>query len=330
MYLEKKHIGGRKYNYLKVSARQGDKVRTRTVAYIGKGSLTKGMLKKELSLYKRKAEIVKSDLLEELKIEAKSRAEYFLAKEKLTKAEEIKNAFNKKLKEMDEKTKEDMLNDFLILYAYNTNAIEGNTFTLRDTELLLNKGITPQGKNLREINDHLNAKEAFNSILTKNMIISHENIIRLHTILMKNIDERTGFYRTHNVRVFGAAFETSPAEYVKADMDMMLKWHRKNKARTHPLILAAAFHHKFERIHPFYDGNGRTGRLLLNAILWQNKYPPLIIPTAQRKRYYAALSSADKTELGKLQPQHKDIVTLCYFSMLKTYNTVFGRWGSNP
>ncbi len=330
MYLERKIISGKKYNYLKVSARHGSKVRTRTVAYIGKGSLTKDMLENALSTHRKKAEIVKSGLLEELKMEAKNLTENFLPKEQLARIGAIKKSFIKKLKEMDRKTKEDMLNDFLILYAYNTNAIEGNTLTLRDTELLLNKGITPQGKNLREINDHLNAKEAFKSVLTKNLSINHENIIKLHSILMKNIDERTGAYRTQNVRVFGAAFDTSPAKYVKADMDLVLKWYRKNKTRMHPLILAAAFHHKFERVHPFYDGNGRTGRLLLNLILWQSKYPPLIIPNAQRKRYYAALSSADKTELSKLQPQHKEIISLCYFSMLKTHNTVFGRWGSNP
>src|SRR3989338_8748888 len=133
MYLERKTISGKKYNYLKVSVRYGSKVRTRTVAYIGKGSLTKDMLENALSTHRKKAEIVKSGLLEELKMEAKSHTEHFLSKEQLVRIGVIQKSFSKKLKEMDEKTKEEMLNDFLISYAYNTNAIEGNTFTLRDT-----------------------------------------------------------------------------------------------------------------------------------------------------------------------------------------------------
>ena len=216
---------------------------------------------------------------------------------------------------------------FKIEMTYNSNGIEGNTLTLRDTDLLLNKGITPSGKNLREINDHLNAKQAFEFILQKKPEITRETILKLHAILLSNIDTRAGYYRTHNVRVFGANFETSPAEYVKADTDIILKWFRKAKRSLHPLILAAAFHHKFEKVHPFYDGNGRTGRMLLNLILIKNKLPPLIVSNAQRKRYYSALSEADSAPLTKVQPEHKKIVDFCYFSLLKTYNTVFARWG---
>ena len=127
----------------------------------------------------------------------------------------------------------------------------------------------------------------------------------------------------------GATFETSPAEYVKADMNILIRWHAKNKAKSHPLVIAAAFHHKFERIHPFYDGNGRTGRMLLNIILMQSSFPPLIVPNAQRKKYYAALSTADKTDLSRIQEPYKEIIQFCYFSLLKTWNTVFGKWG-NP
>ena len=137
-------------------------------------------------------------------------------------------------------------------------------------------------------------------------------------MLMKNIDNRVGDYRKHNVRVFGAKFESSPAEYVKIDMEILLKWHRKNKTRLHPLILGAVLHHKFEKIHPFYDGNGRTCRMLLNIILLRNNIPPLIVPDAQRKRYYNSLAIADNTDLDKLHPEHKEIIKFCYFSLLKT------------
>jgi len=327
MYLEKKKIADEIYNYLKLSVRYKDKIRTKTVAYLGKGILTKEELKKAIAKYSPIAEEKKNEAIEELKFELEKKDEFFLTKEQLQKIEEIRDKFNKKLKELDEKTKKDMFNDFLTLYVYNTNAIEGNTFTLRDTDLLLNKGITPQGKSLREVNDHLNAKETFLFILAEKPKINHETIIKLHSLLMKNMDDRIGSYRLHNVRVFGATFESSPAEYVKADMNLLLRWYQKNKIRLHPLILAAAFHHKFERIHPFYDGNGRTGRMLLNLILLNNKLPQLILPDAQRRRYYKTLASADKTGLAQVQHQHKEIIQFCYFNLLKTWNTVFGKWG---
>ena len=327
MYVEKKKIGNEWYNYLKLSVRYGDKIRTKTVAYLGKGNLTKEELKKALVRYRSKADNLKRETITELKMELGKKLEVFLSKERLNKVEKISENFNKKLKFLDEKTKEDMFNDFLTVYAYNTNAIEGNTFTLRDTDLLLNKGITPSGKSLREINDHLNAKEAFNLILRKKISINYRNIIKIHSILMKNIDKRVGGYRKDNVRVFGATFETSQAEYVKIDMEILLRWYKKSRARLHPLILAAVFHHQFEKIHPFYDGNGRAGRLISNAILFQNGIPMLIVPDAQRKRYYDSLAAADKTDLDKLQLEHKEIITFYYFNLLKTYNTIFGRWG---
>lgn len=327
MYVEKKKIGNGWYNYLRLSVRYGDKTRTKTVAYLGKGNLTKEALKKALAKYRPKADNLKRGTIAELKIESRKELEVFLSKEKLNKIEKISDGFNKKLKLLDEKTREDMFNDFLIVYAYNTNAIEGNTFTLRDTDLLLNKGITPGGKSLREINDHLNAKEAFNLILRKKISINHKNIIKIHSMLMKNIDKRVGDYRKDNVKVFGATFETSQAEYIKLDMDILLRWYKKNRTRLHPLILAAVFHHKFEKIHPFYDGNGRTGRLISNLILFQNGLPMLIVPDAQRKKYYASLATADKTDLDKLQPEHKEIIAFYYFNLLKTYNTIFGKWG---
>lgn len=327
MYIERKKIGNKYYNYLKLSVRLKNKVRTKTIAYLGKGVIGKNKAEKIFKKFKNVSNEAKQKALEELKLETADINKQFLSVQHINKLEEIKNTFNKKLHTLDKEILKDMYNDFITLFVFNTNAIEGNTLTLRDTDLLLNKSITPSGKSLREINDHLNAKEAFEFILEKKSNISHETIIKIHSILMKNIDKRIGHYRIHNVRVFGARFETTPAEFVKADMDILLKWFRKEKMGLNPLILAAAVHHKFEKIHPFYDGNGRTGRMLLNLILINNELPTLIVPDAQRKRYYNALSSADNTDINKVQLEHKKIIDFCYFSLLKTYNTVFAKWG---
>ena len=82
-------------------------------------------------------------------------------------------------------------------------------------------------------------------------------------------------------------------------MDLLLKWYNKNSNKIHPFVLAVIFHHKFEKIHPFMDGNGRTGRILLNYILIKNDYPPLIIYKKTRAEYLEVLRKADKSELTK-------------------------------
>jgi len=327
MYLEKKKINGKIYNYLKLSVRHGNKVRTKTVVYLGKGNIPKENLKSLITKNKMKEKKIKEITLKDLMSEEHKIVESFLSESEISKLEQIKSTFKKKINMLDQQTKHDMFNDFLVVYTYNTNAIEGNTLTLRETDLLLNKGITPEGKTLREINDHLNAKKVFNLILNSNLEMNHQNIIKIHSLLMENIDQRVGAYRSFNVRVIGARFESSPVEFVKTDMGILLKWFEKNQNRLHPLILASIFHHKFEKIHPFCDGNGRTGRALLNLILLKNNLPPLVIPDAQRKQYYESLSSADNTDLTKIQIHHKKIVNFCYLSILKTFNTLFNRWG---
>lgn len=94
-------------------------------------------------------------------------------------------------------------------------------------------------------------------------------------------------------------FKATPAPYVKTDMDLLLKWYNQNKNKIHPLTLAVIFHHKFEKIHPFMDGNGRTGRMLLNYILIKNNYPPLIIRNKNRDSYLENMRKADKSDLFK-------------------------------
>ena len=95
-----------------------------------------------------------------------------------------------------------------------------------------------------------------------------------------------------------------------------------------PLILAAIFHEKFERIHPFYDGNGRTGRILLNLILIKNSFPPLIIENSKRNSYYEVLTKGHKADLNKTQTEeYKPIVKFCYFQLIETYEKIFAKWG---
>jgi len=107
-------------------------------------------------------------------------------------------------------------------------------------------------------------------------------------------------------------------------MNLLLKWYRENESKLHPLVLAVIFHHKFEKIHPFMDGNGRTGRMLLNYILMNKNYPPLIIHKATRKEYLEAMRKADNSELT--QSEIRDYLDLVQFNadeMINGYWNIF-------
>ncbi|MBI5880536.1 Fic family protein [archaeon] len=325
MFIEKKKIGKGTYNYLRISARVGGTVKTKTIAYLGKGNMGKAELEKAVSsIPKRQLDEAKAALAGSSEDLNKA----FLSDAQLGKMAELKRDFARKLKSNDKRLLDDMFRDFKTYYIYNTNSIEGNTLTLEETGMLLNENRTPAGKDLREVYDHVNEREAFDWLLDKRPEIDLRQIIWIHSMLLKNIDVRVGGFRKHNVRVLGADFNTTPAEYVYTDMNLLMKWYRSNKRRLHPLILAALFHEKFERIHPFYDGNGRTGRMLLNLILLRSGFPPLIVENKTRKGYYAVLSAGHKADITKSQPEHyKQLVDFCYKQLLGTYERIFSKWG---
>jgi len=324
MHIEKKRINGKEYNYAKISVRVGGKVRTKTVAYLGKEPMSKNALKAKIeNVPESRIEEIK----EELKKDVMDMNKKFFNENQLYELENLKKDFNKKLK-LDNKLIEDMFKDFKTFYIYNTNAIEGNSITLQETGLLLNENKSPEGRDLREIYDHINEKETFDFILKDKPAINNEIIIKLHSMLLNKIDDRIGRFRAHKVGVLGASFETSPPEHIKADMSILIKWYKKNRKILHPLILGVIFHEKFERIHPFYDGNGRTGRMLLNLILSYHNFPPLIVKNKKRKEYYDVLSlgykvDLDKTDIGPYRP----IVGFCYDSIRETYKEIFSKWG---
>ncbi len=324
MYIEKKKIYGKTYNYAKISVRSGKSVKTKTIAYLGKDPMTKKQITTKLrEISPRTIQKATKELREKLTEKLPS-----LLSLQQQKVDFIKKDFTKKLKILDQKLYEDMFRDFKTYYIYNTNSIEGNTLTLEETNLLLNQGKTPVGKDLREVYDHINEKETFDYILQAKLDISIKNIIDIHQRLLKNIDKRIGDFRKHNVRVFGATFDTSDAKYVRTDMNLLLRWYKKYRRKLHPLVLATLFHEKFEKIHPFYDGNGRTGRMLVNLILLNAKFPPLIIKNADRQTYYKVLSIAHNADLDKNDPEfYKEIIDFFYQQFVTTYEDIFAKWG---
>jgi excisionase family DNA binding protein len=181
-----------------------------------------------------------------------------------------------------------------IAYTYNSNAIEGNTLTLKETQLVIEEGITVNGKSLSE---HLEAQNhpkaiAYIESVVKNKI-EEQNILKLHSILFTGFCENAGNYRNSQVYITGSDFTPPPAFEVPDLMRSLIDWVSNNPEELRPIELAAIFHHKLVYIHPFDDGNGRIGRLLMNLLLMKNGYPLTVIKQVDRKKYYETLKKAD-------------------------------------
>jgi excisionase family DNA binding protein len=190
-----------------------------------------------------------------------------------------------------------------IEYTYNTNAIEGNTLTLRETQLVIREGITINGKSL---SDHIEAKnhpKAINYIeeLAKQKDatthLTQENILKIHESIFSGILENAGQYRNCQVYIEGCD-QTPPAACEIPDlMKQLINWLNTNPEELRPIELAAVFHHKFVSIHPFDDGNGRVSRLLTNLLLINKGYTLTVIKRVDRKKYYDTLQKADNGDL---------------------------------
>lgn len=205
--------------------------------------------------------------------------------------EKIKKDFSKEPKENYQNRYE----VFASLFTHDSTGIEGNTLTFEETSHLLFEGIVPKQKSLREIHEVLNHKRAFDFMLNYGGDITKEFILQLHTLIVTNtlredLVSQIGKYR--KVQVF-IGRDIPPKHYeVPKQMASLLRWYSTNKTKIHPLVLASHFHTEFERIHPFVDGNGRVGRLLMNFILYKNKYPMINIPKKNKFRYYEVLQNA--------------------------------------
>lgn len=183
---------------------------------------------------------------------------------------------------------ERLTEQFIVEYTYNSNAIEGNTLTLRETDLVL-RGLTIDKKPLK---DHLEAvghKEAFDFVLEsvkKNIPLSESIIKQIHYLVLADKKDDRGVYRKVPVRIMGAKHEPVQPYLIAPKIEQMLLDYE--NSTEHIATKMARFHLEFEAIHPFIDGNGRCGRLLVNLELMKAGLPPIDIKFADRVRYYNA------------------------------------------
>jgi Fic family protein len=186
---------------------------------------------------------------------------------------------------------------FMLEWTYNSNAIEGNTLTLKETMIVLEEGLTIGSKSLKEHLEVINHREAiaFVEKLAKSKTrITERNIREIHSLVLKEIDTKyAGRYRDIMVRIAGASHvPPDPLQVPDAMRKFAQTWLTKSQA--HPVKQAALAHLELVGIHPFVDGNGRTSRLLMNLVLMKQGYFPAIILKNDRKRYYDTLDKGHK------------------------------------
>lgn len=183
-------------------------------------------------------------------------------------------------------------------YTFESNRIEGNTLTLRETDLVINEGLTISGKSMREHLEAINHVEAIGYIkqlMERNFPFNERELLSVHNLILRGIiPEDAGRYRRVQVMIKGSSHMPPQPFIVPKEMEDYFIWYSENKGKLHPVILAAEMHERLVTIHPFIDGNGRTSRLVMNLILLQNGYVIANIKGDydSRMSYYQALETA--------------------------------------
>ncbi len=198
-------------------------------------------------------------------------------------------------------------------YTYDSNQIEGNTLTLRETDLVVHKGLTISGKpmveHLEAIN-HYEAVDLIRELATDQTPLNKSTLLELHALILRGIDkDNAGCYRQVPVMISGSRHTPPQPWQLDKLMEDYFHFYNKNKANLHPILFAAEMHERLVTIHPFIDGNGRTARLIMNLVLLQHDFPIAIIhgDTEARLTYYNALETCnlegDKNQFHCLMAQ---------------------------
>ena len=263
--IRKKMLKGQTYYYIEHSTREGKRVQ-----------------KKEIYLGRK----IPSDIAEIRKnfLDEIYREKWYAD------IDRIKRRFSGERNKMPKSVREKELQNFTTRFTYDTQRIEGSALTRRETADLLERGITPKSKPVRDVQEAEAHRDLFYEILKSKNELSLQLILNWHWKLFHvTKPDIAGQIRKYQVTISGSKFmPPSPVE-VYPMLTEFFKWYNKNKERLHPVELAALAHLKFVTIHPFGDGNGRITRLIMNFILNRKKYPLLDIPYEGRNSYYNAL-----------------------------------------
>ncbi|MCK5149422.1 Fic family protein [Candidatus Pacearchaeota archaeon] len=283
--------GKKKYYYLSHSYRKGKSVKKKET-YLG--------------------ETIPKDLE---KIKKKFMREFY-SERFLKDINKIRDNFNSEYKRMPRLAREKEKKTFAIKFTYNTQRIEGSTLTLRETENLIDKGITPSKKSIVDVKEAEAHRDLFFEMFDYEKDLSLSAVLFWHKKLLENTKkEIAGKTRNHGVRISMSKF--IPPLHIELDtlLHEFFKWYSSNKNKIHPVELAALVHLKFVTIHPFSDGNGRISRIMMNFVLKKYKFPMFDIPYEKRDSYYTAL------ERSQVKKEDHIFVQWFFKRYIKEYET---------
>jgi Fic family protein len=290
MYTEIQKRGKKKYYYLAHTIRLDSgfkKVRVFLGVDLSKKAIEREIKKKQ-NILDAKISVIEATEKEPftLKINFSHR---LLTKEQLSKIDSLRKKFAKKLKITDKDILRQVRESFLIKYTYNTNAAEGNTISLKETELIIKKDTIHKSHSLREVHEIENTVTAYNFIESYNGKLDHKFILDLHKLVTKNTltnPTNEGRYRSkgQNVTMTGSDyFPPKGGREIKKLISKIIGIYQRSKlAKIEATIL---FHSAFILIHPFIDGNGRVSRLIFNWMLIKERLPPINFPSNEHIEY---------------------------------------------
>ncbi len=276
-FIEKQKHGNLTYYYIVKSIRTPDGKVKKIRKFIGRKLPTHNELQQHFQEVELQA--------------AKAFPAKWLTGELFEKVEDIRNA----IKVLKRTPIESLPKDFLVRFTYNTNAIEGNRMTLRQTALVLDDNITPQGVRTEDFIEVINSKDAWDFVKGFKSPANEKFIKKIQFEVTKNTSCRIqGDYRNSEVGISGSDWKPPKASTLPQLMREFVLDIKREKKELHPIELAALSHNKLVQIHPFTDGNGRTARLIINWQLIRNGFPPVVIEAETKEEYYKAIEEGDK------------------------------------
>ena len=200
---------------------------------------------------------------------------------------------------MSDETLKSLREYYRVGLTYTSNALEGNSLTESETKVIIEDGLTIEGKPLRDVYEAVGHAQAYDYLydLSHQVPLSEEIICHLHQLFYQQIEPlKAGKYRQVPVFISGSQYAVAPVAEIGKRMAQLLQWYNNNEGKLHPVVLAAELHKRFVFIHPFVDGNGRMARLLMNLSLMRNDYNIAIIPAITRSEYISSLEKAHTDE----------------------------------
>jgi len=268
-YLTKQKKGNNTYYYLAENIQVASGKRKQLRKYIGTKRPSETKLQVLMAQFEEEVE----------KERTRMHGRHYLTEDEIGEIDKINKEFRKRYKTQNRTVQEQFDQNFVMAFVYNTNSIEGSTLSPKEVELLLSEDIAPN-KPLEDVLEAKAAQKTLEFIKKHKGKLNESLALKIHEIYFKDTKPAiAGKYKTHQNRITGSNFETTPPKFVITDMKNYFKEYNQLKK----------VHWKLVRIHPFQDGNGRTARILMNFILNKNNYAMIDIKTKEKKQYFSAL-----------------------------------------